>query len=198
MGWDARPISTARLCAELWDQIKHDDWSLVSWQGFISGWPGKLWDFNKHYQYIGGQGAGGIGYNLPASVGAALANRKHGRLSINIQGDGDLNFAPGALWTAVHHKIPLLTVMHNNRGYHAEVMYVQQNASRHKRGEDRAHIGTTIRDPNIDYAKMAQAYGMYAEGPIENPADLGPALRRALAKVRAGEPALVDVVMQPR
>ncbi len=197
-GWNARPISTARLCAELWDQIRNDDWSLVSWQGFISSWPGKLWDFDRHYRYIGGQGAGGMGYNAQASAGAALANRRHGRLSINIQGDGDLNYAPGVLWTAVHHQIPLLTIMHNNRAYHAEVMYVQQNASRHKRGEDRAHIGTTITDPNIDYAKMAQSYGMYAEGPIENPADLAPALRRTLARVRAGEPALIDVVMQPR
>ena len=50
---------------------------------------------NKHYRYIGGQGAGAMGYGAPAAVGAALANRKHGRLSINIQTDGDLNYAPG-------------------------------------------------------------------------------------------------------
>ena len=197
-GWNATPVSLARLCAELWGQIKHDDWSLVSWQNFISQWPGRLWNVEKHYHYIGGQGAAGIGYNAPASVGAALANKKHGRLSINIQTDGDLNYAPGVLWTAVHHKIPLLTVMHNNRAYHAEVMFVQRQCAERKRGSDRAHIGTTLRDPNINYAKMAETYGMYGEGPIEDPNDLGPALQRALAHVRAGEPALVDVVTQPR
>src|SRR5262245_41706999 len=84
-GWDSSPISLARLCAELWALIKDDDWSLVSWQGFISGWPGRLWNFDKHYRYIGGQGAGAMGYGSGAAVGAALANRKHGRLSINIQ-----------------------------------------------------------------------------------------------------------------
>ena len=42
-----------------------------------------------------GRGAYGIGYGAPAAVGAALANRKHGRLSVNIQCDGDLNYAPG-------------------------------------------------------------------------------------------------------
>src|SRR5258707_8941078 len=155
-GWDSSPISLARLSAELWAQIKDEDWSLVSWQGFISGWPGRLWNFDKHYQYIGGQGAGAMGYGAPAAVGAALANRKHGRLSINIQTDGDLNYAPGVLWTAVHHKIPLLTIMHNNRAYHQEVMFVQRMASERNRGADRAHIGTTLREPNIDYAKMAQ------------------------------------------
>ena len=197
-GWDSSPISLARLSAELWDQIKNEDWSLVSWQGFVSGWPGRLWNFDKHYRYIGGQGAGAMGYGAPAAVGAALANRKHGRLSINIQTDGDLNYAPGVLWTACHHKIPLLTVMHNNRAYHQEVMFVQQMASERNRGADRAHIGTTLREPNIDYAKMAQAYGMYGEGPIEHPKDLGPAITRALDRVKRGEPALLDVITQPR
>jgi acetolactate synthase-1/2/3 large subunit len=197
-GWDSSPISLARLSAELWAQIGSDDWSLVSWQGFVSGWPGRLWNFDKHYQYIGGQGAGAMGYGAPAAVGAALANRKHGRLSINIQTDGDLNYAPGVLWTAVHHKIPLLTVMHNNRGYHQEVMFIQQMASHRNRGADRAHIGTTLREPNIDYTKMAQAYGMYGEGPIADPKDLAPAIKRGLERVRRGEPALLDVVTQPR
>ena len=197
-GWNASPISTARLSAEIWNQVKKDDWSLVSWMGFISNWPATLWDIERHYQYLGFPGAGGMGYGAQAAVGAALANRKYGRLSINIQCDGDLNYAPGVLWTAVHHRIPLLTVMHNNRAYHAEVMFVQRTAARHKRGEDRAHIGTTIRDPDIDYAAMAAAYGMYSEGPIKDPAELGPALARALKIVRGGEPALLDVHTQPR
>jgi thiamine pyrophosphate-dependent acetolactate synthase large subunit-like protein len=197
-GWDDSPISVPRMCAELWSQIKNDAWSLVSWQGFLSKWPYRLWNFDKQYQYIGGQGAGGMGYGSGAAVGAALANKKHGRLSINIEGDGDLNYAPGVLWTAVHHKIPLLTLVHNNRGYHQEVMFVQQMANERNRGADRAHIGTVLTEPNIDYAKMAESYGMHGFGPIEDPKQLAPALKRALEHVRRGEPALVDVVSQPR
>ena len=197
-GWDASPISLGRICAELWPMIRNDDWSLVSWQGFISGWPGRLWNFDKHYQYIGGQGAGGIGYGAPAAVGAALANKKYGRLSINIQTDGDLNYAPGVLWTAAHHRIPMLTIMHNNRGYHAEVMILERRASQRNRGQDRCHIGTKLWDPDINYAKMAETYGMYGEGPITDPALLAGALKRGLDRVRKGEPALLDVVTQPR
>jgi len=70
--------------------------------------------------------------------------------------------------------------------------------NRHNRGIDRAYIGTTIEDPNIDYAKLAQSMGWFAEGPITDPKDLGPAIKRALAAVKHGEPALVDVVSQPR
>jgi len=197
-GWDASPITTARLSAEVWDAVKKEDWSLVSDVTFLSFWPTRLWDFQKPYHYIGGQGAYGIGYGAPAAVGAALANRKYGRLTVNIQCDGDLNYAPGVLWTAVHHKIPLLTIMHNNRAYHQERMYVHDMAARAERGIDRASIGTAITDPDIDYATMAKAYGMYGAGPIENPKDLGPAIRKAIEVVKRGEPALVDVVTQPR
>ncbi len=197
-GWDSSPISTARVTAELWPLLKNEDWSLVSPASFFSSWPLRLWDMNKTYSYLGGQGGGGMGYGAPAAVGAALALRKHGRLPINIQTDGDLNYAPGVLWTAVHHKIPLLTVMHNNRGYHQEVMFVQQMCASRNRGGRNAHIGTTLREPNISYAKMADTYGMYAEGPIENPKDLGPALKRAIDRVKKGEPVLLDVVTQPR
>ncbi|MBI4888696.1 MAG: twin-arginine translocation signal domain-containing protein [Acidobacteria bacterium] len=198
IAWDASPISTARLAAELWAQIKTDDWSLVSESGNTSGWAFRLWDFEKSYQHLGDSGGAGVGYGAPAAVGGALANKKHGRLSVNIQGDGDFLYAPGVWWTAAHHQIPLLTVVHNNRAYHQEVMHIQRMANRHQRGITRAAIGTTITDPNVDFAKVAQGLGLYAEGPVSNPNDLGPALRRALAVVRKGQPALVDVVTQPR
>ena len=198
IGWNASPINTARMSMELWSQIKNDDWSFVSSAGFISNWPLRLWDFNKHYQYIGGHGAGGMGYMAPATIGAALANKKHGRLTVSVQTDGDLNYSPGALWTAAHHRVPILILVHNNRAYHQEVMQVQLMANRANRGIDRARIGTTLMDPNIDYAKMAQAYGMHGEGPISDPNDLGAAIQRGLEVVRGGAPALIDVVTQPR
>lgn len=196
--WDASPISTARMTAELWTKIKNDDWALVSESGNSSGWALRLWDFDKHYQFLGDAGGAGVGYGAPASVGAALANKKHGRLSVAIQGDGDFLYAPGVWWTAAHHKIPLLAVMHNNRAYHQEVMHIQRMANRHNRGVDRAHIGTTIDNPNVDFAKIAQGMGVHAQGPITDPKELGPAIARALEVVRRGEPSLVDVVTQPR
>ncbi len=195
--WEASPISTARLSVELWNQIRTEDWVLVN-TGNVSGWPTKLWSFDKPYQHIGGSGGAGQGYGGPAAVGAALAHRGQGRLPVNIQGDGDLMYCPGVLWTAAHHRIPLLTVMHDNRAYHQETMHLQRMANRHDRDVDRAHIGTTIDDPAIDYAKLAQSMGVYAEGPISDPKALGPALARAVAVVKKGEPALVDVVTEPR
>ena len=77
-------------------------------------------------------------------------------------------------------------------------MYVQAMCNRHGRGVENAHIGTTITDPNIDFAMMAKSMGVYAEGPITAPKDVAAALKRALAVVRKGQPALVDVVTDPR
>ncbi|MCZ2157432.1 MAG: hypothetical protein LC114_26640 [Bryobacterales bacterium] len=200
-GWTSSPISTARLCMELYGQIKDEDWALVSVGSselFISQWPHRLWGFDKHYRYLGVAGAGGVGYGLPAAVGAALANKALGRLSVNIQCDGDFMYANGALWTASHHRVPLLTVMHNNRAYAQEMMLVQGIANRRKRGVDRSKIGTAIQDPNIDYAKLAEGMGVWSAGPIENPDELAPALAEAVRVVKSGYPALVDVVTQMR
>ncbi len=198
-GWDARPITTARLCAEIWGAIRDEDWSLAcEVSPWVNRWPLRLWNFDKHHQYIGNSGGFGVGYGAPASLGAALSNKKHGRLTVTIQNDGDLMYAPGVLWTAAHHRIPLLSVMHNNRAYHQEVMHVQRMCDRHSRGIDRAGIGTTMTDPNINFAMVAKGMGVYSEGPIEDPKDLGPAIQRALAVVKKGEPALVEAVTQPR
>ena len=198
-GWNGSPISVPRMVAELGRQIQNDDWAIVSGHQFTGQWQRRLLNHDKFHRYNGDCGGFGIGYDTPASVGGALAHREHGRLSVGIVGDGDFNFVgAGALWTAAHHKIPLLLIVHNNRAYHAEVMLVQRVAARRGRGNANVDIGNVIRDPAPDYAKIAQGYGVYAEGPIADPAALAPALERALARVRAGEPALLDVISQPR
>jgi thiamine pyrophosphate-dependent acetolactate synthase large subunit-like protein len=198
-GWDASPITTARLSMEVWAQIKNEpDWCLASPTSTYSYWPQRLWTMDKNHHFLGDGGGMGIGYCASASCGAALANRKRGRLTVAIQPDGDLFMTIGVLWTAAHHKIPVLWVVHNNRGYHQEVMHVQRVAARHMRGLDRAHIGTTLRDPNIDYAKVAEGMGCAGIGPITDPKDLAAALRRGIDIVKRGEPCLIDVVTQGR
>jgi thiamine pyrophosphate-dependent acetolactate synthase large subunit-like protein len=202
LAWDASPVSTARLCMETYNAVKHLDWSLVASEGNVSNWPNRLWPMEKHYHWIGRSGGYGVGYGAPASVGAALANRDAGRFSVSIQSDGDLMYAPGVLWTAARHKIPLLAVMHNNRAWHQEVMHVQRLSNFRNRvanlGGDLGPVGTSIQNPDIEYHKLAESMGWWAKGPIKDPAQLGPALREAVKVVQAGQPALLNVWTQPR
>jgi thiamine pyrophosphate-dependent acetolactate synthase large subunit-like protein len=111
-------------------------------------------------------------------------------------------YAPGVLWTAAKHNIPMLAVMHNNRGYHQEVMHVQRLSNRRNRvaslGKDLSPIGTAIENPDIEYAKLAGAMGWWSAGPIKDPKELGPTIKRAVEAVKSGQPALVDVWTQPR
>ena len=196
VGFDASPVSTARLTAEMWNVIKNEKWALVVSDRMP--WARRLWPVTDYYQMLGGNGGYGLGGYAPIAIGAALANKEKGIISVTFQPDGDMMYAPGVLWTAAHHKIPLLMLMHNNRCYHQEIMHVQRMAAIHDRPQANTRIGTEISNPDIDFAKVAQGMGVWAEGPITDPAKLGPALRRALDVVKKGQPALVDVVCQPR
>ena len=64
----------------------------MSGHQFTGDWQRRMLNFDKPHRYNGDCGGFGIGYDTPASVGVALANKKLGRLSVGIVGDGDLNF----------------------------------------------------------------------------------------------------------
>jgi thiamine pyrophosphate-dependent acetolactate synthase large subunit-like protein len=132
-------------------------------------------------------------------MGAALAHRGTGRLCIDLQPDGDFLFTSGGLWTAAHYRIPLLIVMFNNRSYFNDEDHQILMARARGRPVENAHIGLRIDDPPVDFAGLARSYGVHGEGPIEDPADLRPALERAVRHVkREHKPALVDVITQSR
>ena len=65
-------------------------------------------------------------------------------------------------------------------------------------GNDLAALGTSIENPDIEYHKLAQSMGWWAKGPIKDPAELGPAIKEAVAVVKSGQPALLNVWTQPR
>ena len=163
-----------------------------------SDWPLRLWDFDRHYRYIGGQGAGGLGYGAPAAAGAALAKpasrppfdqysewpRPHVRTRDS--------FYPGPA------QDPVADRHGNNRSYQAEVAGLRLQASLMNRDLDRAQTCKALDDPPIDFAGLARSMGLHAEGPISDLAQLRAALLRGLERVKAGEPETIDVLTQPR
>jgi acetolactate synthase I/II/III large subunit len=194
--WDAVPMTTGRLALEVWAAIKNEDWVLTA--GGLKDWAHKLWDFDKAYRHPGREL--GTATQIGISLGVALGHKggQNGRLVVDLQPDGDLMFDLGALWIAAKYQIPILVVMYNNRAYYNDWEHQLRMARVRGTDPERAYIGMDINDPAPDFAKLAQAQGWYAEGPIEHGDQVAPALRRAIEVVKSGRPALIDTVTQFR
>src|SRR5213595_899746 len=188
------PLAPSAFAAEVWDVIRDEDWVLAN--GTAKGWARRLWDWQPERAY-GGSGGAGLGYGLPAALGVALAHRGSGKVCVNLQSDGDLLYVPSALYTAAHHRLPLLTVMFNNRTYGNDEEHQETVAKVRGRPVENKVVGIRIDDPAPDFARLAQGFGVHAEGPIETAGAVGPALRRALRVVKDGRPALVDIITRP-
>ena len=192
--WEASPTTTGRLALEIWEAIKGEDWVLTA--NTLEDWAPKLWDFDRPYRHPGK--SLGTATQIGIALGVALAHKGSGRLVVDIQPDGDLMFDAGALWVAAKHEIPLLIVMFNNRAYYNDWEHQIRMARVRGTPLERANIGMDMRGPAPDFAGLARSMGWYAEGPIEDPAEVAPALQRAIRQVKDGKPALVDTVTRFR
>ena len=114
------------------------------------------------------------------------ACRDDGRFPVGIIGDGDYLMATGAVWTAVHYRVPLLMVINNNTSWYNDEEHQANIAAIRKRPPENAYIGTTTRDPDVDLAKNAESHGAVAIGPIAEPGDLAPAFKRTVKVVEDG------------
>lgn len=196
-GWDDEPISVPRLASDLWSVLEGEEWVIAN--GNLAGWVKRLWNIERPRQYLGPSGGGGLGYGYGASLGAALALKDSGAITMNLQGDGDFMYTPNALWTAAHHEIPVFTVLFNNRSYFTDEIHQELVAETRGRPVENKTVGIRIEEPAIDYAKMAESMGVRGFGPVTSPSDLRPTLDAALAYLKAERlPVLVDVVTQPR
>jgi acetolactate synthase-1/2/3 large subunit len=171
-----KPISLALLAHESWKLIKGEKWIVA---GNSGGWTRRLWEMDRPGSVLGGQGAAALGSGMPKAIGAGLAAKRIGGFCVDFQSDGDLLYVPSSLWTAVHHRIPMLTILLDNGGYIGEGEHVAWTSRSRGRSTANKHIATEIKQPSVDFASLARAHGAYAEGPIEDPSQVGPALKRA-------------------
>ena len=193
--WGASPMTAPRLASEIWSVIKGEDWILTG--ADLEDWVFRLWDFDHPGRHIGR--SMGTATQIGTAVGAALALRGTDRLVVDVQPDGDLLFDPGALWTVANQRLPMLVVMYNNRAYFNDWEHQLRIAEHRGTDKARANIGMDLSDPAPDFGMLARSLGWYGEGPITDPEQVGPALRRALDIVKKERrPALVDTIVRQR
>jgi thiamine pyrophosphate-dependent acetolactate synthase large subunit-like protein len=203
-GWLARasaesegsPVAVPRLALDVWQAIGGRKWVLAA--GSLDGWARRVWDWTEPGQYLGTNGGAGIGYGPGATIGAALAHRRDGTLTVSLQPDGDLLYTPSALWTLAHEELRTLIVVWDNHSYFNSEEHARRIARQRGRPPENAGIGTRIESPNVDHAAMARSFGVHAEGPIDDTRGVPDALQRALRVTDEGRPAVVHVVAQER
>jgi len=156
-------------------------------------WNGKNCDFRSPLDYLGYDGGAGIGSGPGMAVGAALALKDSGRLPVAVLGDGDFLMGATAIWTATHHRVPLLIVVANNRSYFNDEVHQERVAIMRDRPVANKHVGQAIGEPDIDIAAIARAQGALAFGPVEEPSTLVHTLREAISEVQSGRTVVVEV-----
>jgi acetolactate synthase-1/2/3 large subunit len=123
---------------------------------------------------------GSIGFSLPFALAARLARPQP--VAVAVAGDGAFGFHALELETAARVRAPFLTIVGNDGAWGTE-RHLQLNRF------GRA-VATDLLP--VRYDLLAAALGGYGER-VERLDRLGPAFERALAAVRGGRPAVVDV-----
>ncbi|HEY7294141.1 MAG TPA: thiamine pyrophosphate-dependent enzyme, partial [Dehalococcoidia bacterium] len=193
--WDVRPISLDRVYGELWPLVKDMPWTEV---GGSAGRRGGF-EMTQREQSTAAGGATGAGLGLATgtSVGAAYALKDSGRLCFTVLGDGELLYTPSALYTASQQSVPLLAIVNDNRSYGNDEGHQELMARHRNRPVENKGVGIYIEDPSPDFASIAKGFDVEAFGPVEDPAQVGPVLKRAVDIItREQRPVLVDIVTQ--
>jgi thiamine pyrophosphate-dependent acetolactate synthase large subunit-like protein len=131
------------------------------------------------------------------AVGAALALRGGDRLPVAVLGDGDYLMGLTALWTGVHYRVPVLIIVANNESFFNDELHQERMAHLRGRPVENRWIGVRMSDPAMDLAELARGQGAIGYGPVRTVDELAAAIRQAIADVRAGAVAVIDVRVAP-
>ncbi len=188
--WDQTPMSSARLMAEL--QAAVPPGTAVVHEA-ITATPdlNRTFSFSGELDYLASRG-GGIGQGMPSGIGFKLAHPE--RPVLCISGDGSSLYTIQALWSAAHHKIPVVFVILNNRVYRILKINMSRFRSEFGLGGERAFPHMDLTDPDLNYVELAAGFGMAAKA-VRSAAEVGPAVREAFA---SGKPYLLDVLLDGR
>lgn len=170
---------------------------LVTFARLPIGWPGEAYEFDGPLSFMGNDGGGAVGTGPGHTIGAALALKDTGRLTIGVLGDGDYLMGVNALWTASRMEIPMMIVVADNRSYYNDEMHQERVAQMRNRPPENRWIGQRIDDPRVDLVAMARAQGFDSEEPVSTTEALAKALKRGAEIVAKGGRYFIDSMVQP-
>jgi thiamine pyrophosphate-dependent acetolactate synthase large subunit-like protein len=191
--FDSTPLTWERVGYELQQALDKDavivpevgtEYSKVLRQLTLGG-PNK--------QKIGRTKGQALGWGVAAAFGVNVALPE--RQVVALQGDGGFLFGQSeTLWSIARYEAPMLIVILNNRLYNESRDRNMQNGGYfYEAGRDfNGYLG----DPNVEYAKIAEAYGLKGEK-VKTAGDLPAALQRCLKSMRDGKAVVLDIDIAP-
>lgn len=139
----------------------------------------QFFNFNKPRKFITSGGLGTMGFGLPASIGAHIANPDS--LVLNITGDGSFQMNLQELATCREHHIPVKIIIMNN-SYLGMVRQLQEKIYNNR---------YQVEMINPDFTKIAEAYDLFAIR-VNKKDELIPALEKA---IRHKGTAIIDIII---
>ena len=177
------PIKPPRVYQEMNDYFGPDT-IFTTGCGLTQIWSGQLQSTAKPQTYLVSGGAGTLGFDLPAAIGAKVA--RPDSTVVAVMGDGGFGFMMEELAMACQHRVPVIVVIINN-GYLSLIRQNQRYAYEYEYGVDLTYDGL-----GIDFVKLAESFGAYGER-VTEPDELRNAFDRA---VKSGKPAVIDVIVE--
>jgi thiamine pyrophosphate-dependent acetolactate synthase large subunit-like protein len=178
---DEIPMNPYRVCWDITHRLDRSKTILLHDAGVTRAYVSHHYEALNPLGFIGFGGTSAMGWSTPAALGAKLGNPD--KTVVNFTGDGSFGMTGMEIETAARNDIRTLTVILNNESLGASRETLHDRFKGHE-------IGISLRG---DYAGVARALGAFGER-IDKPADLQPALARALAHEG---PAVLEVGVKP-
>ena len=179
---DTAPLSPYRVIQDLYDSVDVANTIITHDAGSPRDQISPFWETTAPLSYIGWGKTTQLGYGLGLAMGAKLACPD--KLCINLWGDAAIGFTGMDFETAVRERIPILSVLLNNFSMAIELKVMKVATEKYR-----------STDISGNYADFARALGGHGER-VTQPADIKPAIRRAIAKTQEGTPALLEFITE--
>lgn len=181
--YDQVPIMPQRVYQEM-NEYFDSNTIYTTGCGLTQIWSGQFQSIASPYTYLASGGAGTLGFDLPAAIGAKIAQPE--ATVVAVMGDGGFGFMIEELAMACQHQIPIVVVIINN-GYLSLIRQNQRYAYEYEYAVDLTYDGL-----GVDFVKLAESFGAYGER-VTQPEEIRPAFERALL---SGKPAVVDIIVE--
>jgi thiamine pyrophosphate-dependent acetolactate synthase large subunit-like protein len=174
------PLSPYRVIWELLHTVDLDNTVITHDAGSPRDQLSPFWTSTVPLSYLGWGKTTQLGYGLGLAMGAKLV--RPDKLCINVWGDAAIGFTGMDFETAVRERLPILSILFNNFSMAIELPIMRTATAKYR-----------STDISGNYADMATAFGGYGER-VTDPAEIGAAIRRGIAKTQEGTPALLEFI----